>query len=409
MNALAPVEPNQRSEILDVLRGFALLGIIFNNMQYLSGYAFVPFDTLKETMNLQLNEDFYHLLDIIITAKFYTLFSFLFATGFFLQLSRHTEDSGDFLRTYRRRLVILIALGAVHSVIWFGDILLSYAMVGFVLILFANVKSTNLLRWSICFLLFPYVLDLGLSPFFQTSAAINVDNAAPIVHVSYPDMTPEAVITTFHSGSLADMFILNLHHLVWKYLGYFPSGGYFTLCGIFLLGYYLASIGFFTETSKPTWLLIISLIIGLVATLTARMLGGSPYRWPPTLANTLFKFLLLTGQIFMCLFYTISVCKMFGTSLGKRMLGPLVPMGRMALTNYLAQTIIMIALFYNCGFNLFGKIGLIPTAGIAVLILVLQIVLSTLWLRYFRFGPFEWLWRSLTYGRRIKIRYDTGS
>jgi uncharacterized protein len=294
-------------------------------------------------------------------------------------------------------------------VIWFGDILLSYAMVGFVLILFANVKSTNLLRWSICLLLFPFVLDLGLSPLFQTSAAINADKAIPIVHVSYPDMTPEVVITTFHKGSLVDMFFLNLHHLMWKYLGYLPSGGYFTLVGIFLLGYYLASIGFFTETSKPTWLLIISLIIGLLATLSARLMGGGLYRWPPTPSNALFKFLLLTGQIFMCLFYVTCVCKMAGTATGKRILRHLIPMGRMALTNYLLQTVIMIAIFYNCGFNLFGTIGLIPTAGIATLVLALQLILSALWLRYFRFGPFEWLWRSLTYGKRIKIRHDPGT
>ena len=92
MKTFTPIEPKQRIEILDILRGFALLGIIFNNMQYLSGYAFTPFDTLKQIINFQFNEDVYHFLDIIITAKFYTLFSFLFATGFYIQLSKHTED-----------------------------------------------------------------------------------------------------------------------------------------------------------------------------------------------------------------------------------------------------------------------------------------------------------------------------
>ena len=78
----------------------------------------------------------------------------------------------------------------------------------------------------------------------------------------------------------------------------------------------------------------------------------------------------------------------------------------MALSNYLFQTFIMILIFYNFGFNLFGKIGLIPTTGLAMLILVLQIVISNIWLRHFKFGPFEWLWRSLTYKKRIKILYD---
>ena len=406
MKNLAPIDPKQRIEILDILRGFALLGIIFNNMQYLSGYAFTPFVTLKEIINFHLNEDVYRFLDIVITAKFYTLFSFLFATGFYIQLSRHTEDSNDFLKTYRRRLFILLVIGAVHSLIWFGDILLSYAIIGFILILFRNVKSKNLLRWSICILLLPFLIDLVLLPFFHAPATISVNNTSPMVHVYYPDMTPETVINTYQNGSVADIFLLNFHNLVWKYLGYFPSGQYFTLFGIFLFGYYLASIGFFTEKSKPTLLLIICLIIGILTTFSARILGGSLYLWPPTFPNILFKFLLLTGQIFMCISYIIFIYKIIQTSIGKRILKYLIPMGRMALSNYLFQTIIMIVIFYNFGFNLFGKIGLIPTTGIAMLILVLQIIFSNIWLRHFRFGPFEWLWRSLTYKKRIKIRYD---
>ena len=406
MKSFTPIEPKQRIEILDILRGFALLGIIFNNMQYLSGYAFTPFDTLKEIINFKLNEDVYHFLDIIITAKFYTLFSFLFATGFYIQLSKHTEDSTDFLKTYRRRLFILLVLGAVHSLIWFGDILLSYAIIGFILILFRKVKSKYLLRWSICILLLPSLIDVALLPFSQPSAATSFQTTTPVVHVSYPDMTSEAVINTYQNGSVADIFLLNFHNLAWKYLGYFPSGQYFTLLGIFLLGYYLASTGFFTERSKPILLLVISLIVGLLATFSARILGGSLYQWPPTLSNTLFKFLLLTGQIFMCMFYITCIYKIIQTSIGKRILNYLIPMGRMALSNYLCQTIIMVVIFYNFGFNLFGKIGLIPTAVIAMLILVLQIIFSNIWLRHFRFGPFEWLWRSLTYKKRIKIRYD---
>ena len=108
----------------------------------------------------------------------------------------------------------------------------------------------------------------------------------------------------------------------------------------------------------------------------------------------------------MCISYIIFIYKIIQTSIGKRILKYLIPMGRMALSNYLFQTIIMIVIFYNYGFNLFGKIGLITTTGIAILILVLQIICSNIWLRHFKFGPLEWLWRSLTYKQRIKIRYE---
>jgi uncharacterized protein len=93
------IEPKQRIQILDILRGFALLGIIFNNMEYFSGYAFMPFDDLKQVTNFELDEKLYSFLDIIITAKFFTLFSILFAVGFYIQYNKHKEDSINFLRT----------------------------------------------------------------------------------------------------------------------------------------------------------------------------------------------------------------------------------------------------------------------------------------------------------------------
>lgn len=404
MKTLTPTDPKQRIEILDILRGFALLGIIFNNMQYLSGYAFTPFDTLKQITNFQLDEGFYKFLDIVITAKFYTLFSFLFAVGFYIQLAKHKEDSADFLTVYRRRMFILLLIGVIHSLIWFGDILLSYALIGFLLILFRNVKPKNLLRWSIIFLLMPFFIDLIIFPFFEMPDTVGLINIMPVVHVSYPDITPETVFNIYRNGSLAEIFILNFRELLWKYLGYIPSGGYFTLPGIFILGYYLASIGFFKEKTKSNALLVISLVIGLLATISARALGGSLYRFPPTLPNILFKFLLSTGQIFMCIFYITSIFKIVQTSIGKRIFSYLIPVGRMALSNYLFQTIIMTIIFYNFGFNLFGRIGLITTGGIAIFILTLQIIFSNIWLRHFRFGPFEWLWRSLTYKKWIEIR-----
>jgi uncharacterized protein len=284
--------------------------------------------------------------------------------------------------------------------------LLSYAMMGFIFILFRNVKSKNLIRWSVGLILFPLLIDLVLLPFFSAADTIITKNTIPIAHASFPDMTPEFVVNTFQNGTAGEVFVINFRILVWKYLGYIPAGGYFKFLGIFILGLYLASIGFFTKKSKSTLLLITSLIIGLLATILAKILGGSSYQFPPTLSNILYKFLLSVGQIFMCFFYMTSIFKIVQTSIGKRAFNHLIPMGRMALSNYLFQTIIMIVIFYNFGFNLFGKISLIGTTGIAMLILILQIIFSNIWLRHFKFGPFEWLWRSLTYKKRIKIRYD---
>ena len=404
MTSNQPIEPKQRIEILDILRGFALLGIIFMNMGFFSGYVFMPFDDLEQITDFQLDEKLYSFLDVIVTGKFYTLFSLLFAVGFYIQYEKNKEDSINFLKTYRRRLFFLLLIGFLHSLIWFGDILLVYSIFGFILILFRNVKSKNLILWSIFFLLFPLLIDLCLLPFSEALSSASPEKTAALAHVQYPDMTVEAVIRTFQNGSIVDLFFLNIHNLVWKFLGYIPSGGYFKFLGIFLLGYYFASIELFTKKTKSS-LLITSLIVGLLATFSAKIIGGSSYMFPSTPLNMLYKFLVLAGQIFMCIFYITSISKIVQTSIGKKAFGYLIPVGRMALSNYLFQTIIMIIIFYNFGFNLIGKIGLLHTSGIAILILVLQIILSHIWLRHFKFGPLEWIWRSLTYKKRIDIRY----
>ena len=102
----------------------------------------------------------------------------------------------------------------------------------------------------------------------------------------------------------------------------------------------------------------------------------------------------------------VTVFKIVQTAVGKRILEYLKPVGRMALTNYIFQTIVLIIIFYNVGFDLFGRTDLFVTVGIGILILVSQIVMSHIWLQHYRFGPLEWVWRSLTYKRRINIRYE---
>lgn len=407
MTTLSATVPNQRIEILDILRGFALMGIIFNNMLYFSGYSFMPFNEMEQICHFHLNEKIYYVIDVLVTAKFYTLFSILFAVGFYIQFDKNKNDLSLFLRTYRRRIFILFLIGLLHSLIWYGDILLTYSIVAFILILFRKVRSRNLILWSIFFMLFPLIIDLAILPFSSTPNPVSPEDNTTIAHVHYPDMTAETVFNTFQNGTATELFFLNIHNIIWKYIGYIPSGRFFTIIGIFLLGYYLASIGFFTKKTKTTYLLISSLLIGLLATISAKLIGGNSYQFPSTLPNILYKLLVLLGQLFMCIFYTASIMKISQTSIGKRILKYFISVGRMALSNYLIQTILMILIFYNFGFNYFGKIGLIPVTGIAVIILVLQIIVSNIWLRYYRYGPFEWIWRSLTYKRKIQNRYNS--
>ena len=114
----------------------------------------------------------------------------------------------------------------------------------------------------------------------------------------------------------------------------------------------------------------------------------------------------MVGQLLMSISYIMAVIKIAQTVIGKRVLEYLIPVGRMALSNYIIQTVLMVVIFYNLGFGLFGKTGLFSTFVIAIVIVVFQVVLSNIWLMYYRFGPLEWVWRSLTYKKVVKIRHE---
>ncbi|WP_405296828.1 DUF418 domain-containing protein [Algibacter sp. Ld11] len=406
MSFKTPIDPNKRIAIIDILRGFALLGIIFMNMSFFSGYMFIPFEELKQISNFGLDEKLYNLLAIAVTGKFYTIFSILFAVGFYIQFNKNRDSTIHFLKTYRRRLFILLIIGILHTLFWYGDILLTYSVFGFILILFRNVKSKNLLRWSLFFLCVPFFLDFALLPFTEALLKINPPSTAPsIAHVSYPDISNSDVINTFREGSIVEIFMLNIHNFIWKNLAYIPSGGYFKFLGIFLLGYYLASVDFFKKASKPTGLILAILISGIMITIASKLLGGNPYG-VPTLQNIRYKFLTLVAQLLMSISYIMTIIKIAQNVIGKRILEYLIPVGRMALSNYIIQTVLMVVIYYNLGFGLFGKTGLISTFIIAIIIVVFQIILSNMWLKYYRFGPLEWVWRSLTYKKWIKIRHE---
>lgn len=396
-----PVEPKKRIDFIDILRGFALLGILFNNILLFSGYDFMPLQNLRLFSTFNLDSQLWEILDVVVTGKFYTLFSILFGVGFYLQWSK---KSHDFLQVYRRRLFILLIFGFIHSLIWFGDILFLYALVGFILLLFRNVKTKNLLRLSILFIFGIVLFDLIMMPLAPTFNNGGTTSAAASAHVYYPDMSPAELVEGFKTGNIAGLFSLNIHNLIWKWLSYFPSGRVLNVMGAFILGYFLASTEFFTKHSRSLKLLITFLLFGVLSTIFMKIIDGSMYQFSTTVSQFLYKLLVYARQVSLCLFYICLLSTIAGTAPGKKILDYLRPVGRMALTNYIMQTVICLILFYNFGFNLFGRLGLVTIVFIAIGIVTLQIVLSTIWFKYFRFGPLEWLWRTLTYRKRIQLR-----
>jgi len=146
-----PIEKKERLIVLDVLRGFALMGILFANILSWSGIKFMLISNIHQLGDFTSDTHLYHLLKYFVDTKFYTIFSILFGIGFSMQITKY-KDSPGFIPLYRRRLALLFVIGLIHASMWSGDILTLYALVGFVLVLFRNLEPKKLFKISIILL-----------------------------------------------------------------------------------------------------------------------------------------------------------------------------------------------------------------------------------------------------------------
>ena len=174
--------------------------------------------------------------------------------------------------------------------------------------------------------------------------------------------------------------------------------------GLFLLGYWLAGRGFFTDRASDPRRLLLFASLGTVLTLAGMYTTGSLSRWPSAPIELFDNLLTTAGQLTLALAYVCLIAILFRRPLGRRLLKPLTLVGRLAFTSYLMQTLIGVILFYGIGFGLCGSVPLAGLVPLAVAIYAFQVGFASLWLSRYRFGPVEWVWRSLTYGERLPNR-----
>ena len=397
---IAPVSKKNRIEILDVIRGFAIFGIIIANIQSWSGYKYIPFEQLETLPYYDLNSTLHYLFMFFIDTKFYALFSILFGIGFFLQFKRFRDEQAEFIATYRRRLAYLMLFGAIHGFFWSGDILFIYGAVGLVFILFRNVKVKNLLTISIVFYYSWLIYDLFIALYFPGFMQIPATS-----NHTYIDISPAELTAVFTHGNFFEVLQMNWHNVYWRYLDLVPSGRLTKVLALFMFGYYLMSISYFTKYA-PTWkFLILFGILGISITYASYEVGGSMGSYSHDVRNVAYKALASTGQIFLALFY-ISVLSMLDKVhfFNRLFHHSFVYVGRMSFTNYLMHTVFGYLIFYPFFGGLFGTMGILEISVLGTILYGIQIILSTIWQKYFTFGPLEWLWRCLTYKTIFKIR-----
>jgi uncharacterized protein len=400
---ISPISSNERIEILDVLRGLAVGGILIGNMQWFSAYGMMP-EALAAQAPLA-DRITHFLVHFFVEGKFYSIFSFLFGFGFALQIARAQERGDAQAALFKRRLFWLLVIGLLHAyLIWAGDILSVYALMGFVLLLFRTKTNEALLKWAFALMVMPilsYILLYILFTSFVTPEALAGIKTMQI------DMWNNTVQTVPNSGYLEIISGFNLNYIVGRYMGLIFDMRLPKILAMFLLGFYAYRRGFFQNISDHQpfirRVLVYGLVLGLVGNAAMAALAGKEAAFPPSLAGIGGVIGYSFGVPALALGIIALVATLWQKDLSHRLLAFLAPVGRMALTNYLLQSLICVFIFYGFGFGLYGRVGAFRSTLIAISIFLFQILISALWLKYFAYGPMEWIWRQLTYRKRLSL------
>ena len=408
---LSPVLPQERAEVLDVLRGIAVLGIFVSNAIAFSRVAFLPFDVLEQFPTAPLDIPLMFLDLVFIDGKFYTLFSLLFGIGFSIILTRNEQRGLNPIPIFYRRLFVLMLFGLAHLfLLWEGDILLLYGLVGLLLPLFRRVPDQALLRWSIVLIALPVLIDVlrllfHWSPgdwLMEIAMALDKKNGIPSEGAVY------AFYLSKEGAGYQEVLKWCQGAFFWRYEYILDSNRIPKVLGIFLIGLYVGRKRLFLEVAEAVPLLkrirFWGFWVGLPTNFLMAFFYIDEYHVPESWMGLLDTLTYAVGVVPLSLAYTASLTLMWHKSPPNGFLKRFGSVGRMALTNYLSQSIIAAFIFWGIGLGLGGHIGYSVVLLFVVGVYALQVIWSRLWLKYFEFGPVEWVWRQLTYLRRLPIR-----
>jgi uncharacterized protein len=382
---------------IDMLRGFALLGILLAHFIYwhtggpLPNEIYMKDYGVGSTIVAGIN-------GLFIFGKFFTFFAFLFGVSFHLQLTA-LEKSGTHVGIrFTRRLLILFLIGMVHHLFWMGDILSIYALLGLTLIFFRFLKSKGLL---ICGILFALAIpnkiwDAVNFLFIHWEPKNDFDSAA------------QAYFDVVKNGSLWQVIQFNFGQLMGKASFQLLGGRASATIGFFLIGIWAARTGILNgteETRKPlgkilkkcaiACSILLLFALGIYGVNEMFSLG-----WEKSpIAGFFFGIIFDTFNAGLVLIYISGLLLLFFRPFWKKIFSPLQYVGKLALTSYLLQTVAGLLLFYHFGAGWFLKTTPAINWALAIALFLLQVWVARWWLQRFYYGPVEWLWRSATIGK----------
>lgn len=390
-----PTTERQRHVILDALRGLALMGIALANFPEFALWTFLSSEQQAAMPTAYIDEIVRFLQYLVVDGKFYSIFSILFGIGFSLIMERHG------LRLFVRRMLILVIIGFLHLMfIWSGDILLLYAVGGLLLTLMIGLSDKSLFILALSLIMIPVGLDALIEfggfnfpePFYQ--AWWNKAEALGINEANFASWLRDAN----SYGQMFAFLVQGAYERLWEFVeGHrLPK-----VVGLFILGYLASKHRLYARLQDlPLWkALYWSVSIGLPTSLLYAWSATNGHPWGLTVHSLLYA----VSVIPLAMVFIIGVCLLYLQNPKSVVFQWLAAPGRMALSCYISHSLIGILLFYGLGFGLGTSLGLVYIELIALVVFLIQIIVCRIWLNYFRFGPLEWLWRMLTYGRYFPI------
>ncbi len=403
IRAAAPVAETERIAALDTLRGFALLGILVMNIQSFSMIFSAYFNPTNYGDLTGANYWVWFVSHVFFDQKFMTLFSMMFGAGVVLFTERAEAKGLSPRRLHYRRMLWLILFGLLHGyLLWYGDILYTYGVCGLLVYLFRRCSPRTLIVLAILSL----AVGSGLSWFFGWSMQFwPAEEVANVQQMWRPDAAKVAEeVNAYRGGWLEQM-----QHRVpfsFEFQTIFFLMFFWKPAGVMLLGMALYKLGALSGQRSTRFyaaLVAVGALVGLPAVIYGVHLNeasGWSVEWGMFHGQQINYW----ASVLVSLGYVGVVMLVVKSDALKWLTARLAAVGQMAFTNYLLQTIICTTIFYGHGFGLFGEVSRVQQFGIVLAVWILQLAVSPLWLRRYRFGPFEWLWRSLTYGAQQPFR-----
>ncbi|MFP7292018.1 DUF418 domain-containing protein [Bacillus safensis] len=377
-----PMSLRERVHFLDIVRGFALMGIILVNY-------FLIVDSAKG-FDMQSNDVFHNVVNWFASGKFITLFSFLFGVGFMIFMDRAAQKVDSPNKLFARRLTILLGFGLLHlTFVWIGDILAYYAVAGFLLLFFYKRTAKTILYWLITL----FVIQL-LIPIF--TMLLNTVSSRSSGKPDFADFELISHNSLTYLASIGDR---------WTDIVTMASGSFSTVYSMFfmfLLGVYFVKMEFFKnmEAKKAIWnrIWVIFAIAFLITQGSTIIAAVNPFE--NTLWVNIATALEQNGGLTGSMFYMSTLAMLFlHVPQLRGALMVFTKVGRMSLTCYLLHSIIGTMLFLKYGAGLADHLQPAGTFMIGLGVYVFLVLFSTLWLKRFKYGPMEFIWRQLTYGK----------